>query len=84
MERNLDRRIEVLFPVLDTELQARVLEVMELVLADDSNAWALQPDGSWNRVERHLGLNAQRRLQELARQRARRRREPEPFVAPVA
>ena len=84
MERNLDRRIEVLFPVLDTELQARVLEVMDLVLSDDTNAWALRPDGSWHRVEQHIGLNAQRRLQELARERARRRREPESLAVPVA
>jgi polyphosphate kinase len=84
MERNLDRRIEVLFPILDTELQARVLEVMDLVLDDDTNAWALEPDGTWHRVERSKGCNAQRRLQELARERARRRREPEPLVAPVA
>ena len=41
MERNLDRRIEVLFPVTDPELQARVLEVLDLNLADDTNAWVL-------------------------------------------
>jgi polyphosphate kinase len=84
MERNLDRRIEVLFPILDTELQARVLEVMDLVLEDDTNAWTLDRDGSWQRVERQVGCNAQRRLQELAMERARRRREPEPLAAPVA
>jgi polyphosphate kinase len=84
MERNLDRRIEVLFPVLDTELQARVLEVMDLVLSDDTNAWTLQPDGAWTRIEPRLGRNAQRRLQELARERARRRREPEPLAAPLS
>ena len=84
MERNLDRRIEVLFPILDTELQARVLDVMDLVLDDDTNAWDLEPDGSWQRVERLVGRNAQRRLQELARERARRRREPEPLGVPVA
>ncbi|HAM03657.1 MAG TPA: RNA degradosome polyphosphate kinase [Acidimicrobiaceae bacterium] len=80
MERNLDRRIELLFPITDAELQARVLEVMELVLADDTNAWMLGPDGHWARVPCTAGLSVQRRLQELARDRARRRREPEPIA----
>ena len=84
MERNLDRRIEVLFPVTDAELQARVLEVLELNLADDTNAWVLDAEGSWSRLAPVTGTSAQQRLQELARERARRRREAEPLVAPVA
>ena len=48
MERNLDRRIEVLSPVRDPELQARLLEVLDLNLADDTNAWVLGPNGTWS------------------------------------
>ena len=81
MERNLDRRIEVLFPVGDPELQARALEVLDLNLADDMNAWELGSEGTWTRVATVEGVSVQRRLQELARERARRRREPEPFGA---
>jgi polyphosphate kinase len=77
MERNLDRRIEVLFPVTDVELQARVLEVLDLNLADDTNSWALDATGTWSRVPALEGISVQHRLQELARDRARRRREPE-------
>ena len=77
MERNLDRRIEVLFPVTDMELQARVLEVLDLNLADDTNSWVLGEEGTWSRVPTLEGISAQHRLQELARERARRRREPE-------
>ena len=50
MERNLDRRVEVLFPVDDPELQARLIEILELNLADDTNSWALSPLGTWKRV----------------------------------
>jgi polyphosphate kinase len=82
MERNLDRRIELLFPVGDPELQARLLEVLDLNLADDTNSWELGPDGGWTRVVSNAGMSVQRRLQDLARERARRRREPEPFGAP--
>jgi polyphosphate kinase len=81
MERNLDRRIEVLTPVTDPELQARLLEVLDLNLADDTNAWALGPEGIWERVATVQGINAQRRLEELARSRAKRRREAEALGA---
>jgi len=84
MERNLDRRIELLFPVTDPELQARVLEVLELVLADDANAWTPGPDGQWTRVPCTAGVSARQRLQELARDRARRRREPETLAVQPA
>ena len=77
MERNLDRRIEVLVPVLDQKLQSRLEETIGLNLADDANAWILAPDGSWERAAPVLGLSAQKRLQELALERARRRRSPE-------
>jgi polyphosphate kinase len=77
MERNLDRRIEALVPVRDPELQARLLEILDLVFADDTNAWLLGPDRRWRRVPAVRGLNAQHRLRELAVERARRRREAE-------
>ena len=77
MERNLDRRIEVLVPVEEPELQARLLEILDLVLADDTNSWSLGADRRWRRVPTVLGLSAQQRLKELALQRARRRWAPE-------
>jgi polyphosphate kinase len=82
MERNLDRRVEVLVPVDDPELVDRLLQVLDLDLADDTNAWSLEADGRWRRVPRAAGVSVQRSLQDLARERARRRREPEPMVQP--
>jgi polyphosphate kinase len=81
MERNLDRRIEVLAPVDDPELQARLLEILELVFADDVNAWSLGSDRRWRRVPNRNGVDSQRRLKELAVERARRRRDVEQRVA---
>ncbi|MGH9028259.1 MAG: RNA degradosome polyphosphate kinase, partial [Acidimicrobiales bacterium] len=81
MERNLDRRIEILFPVTDNELQARLVEVLDLDLSDDTNSWVLGPEGRWSRVPTEAGVSVQKRLQELARDRARRRREPEALGA---
>jgi polyphosphate kinase len=73
MGRNLDRRVEVVVPVHDPELQARLFEVLDLVFADETNAWELGPDRRWRRVRNVHGVNSQERLKELARERARRR-----------
>jgi polyphosphate kinase len=81
MERNLDRRVETLVPVRRPELQDRLLEVLELALADDTNAWILGPEGRWHRVPTRRGVSLQRTLQERAVERARRRREPEALGA---
>jgi polyphosphate kinase len=78
MERNLDRRIEVLVPVHDPELQARLFEVLDLVFADDTNAWSLGADKRWRRVPERNGVDSQRQLRQLALDRARRRREVDP------
>ena len=64
MPRNLDRRVEVLTPVADPELQARLDEVLEVELADDVLSWTLGSDGVWTRApeggdnESHLRLQA--------------------------
>ena len=50
MERNLDRRVEVLFPLEDTEVRRKTEEILAVLLADTSNTWALQPDGAWERL----------------------------------
>ncbi len=78
MERNLDRRIEVLAPVRDLELQGRLLEILDLVFTDDVNAWVLHADGEWERLRPLKGIDSQRRLKELALERARRRRDVDP------
>jgi polyphosphate kinase len=76
MERNLDRRVEAVVPVEAPELQARLREILDLDLADDTRAWELGPDGTWHKVRTVAGTNAQHALQELAIARSRRRREP--------
>ena len=72
MPRNLDRRVEVLFPVLSPPLRRRVDEILDVNLADDQLAWELHPDGHWSRVSASTGMNAQKRLEELALARAQR------------
>jgi polyphosphate kinase len=63
MGRNLFRRIEVAFPVLDPELKARVVnEGLKPYLTDNCNAWELKGDGSYERV-RHLRRSRARSAQ---------------------
>jgi hypothetical protein len=47
--------------------------VLDLVFADDTNAWELGPDRRWRRVRNVRGVSSQERLKELALERARRR-----------
>jgi polyphosphate kinase len=77
MPRNLDRRVEAMTPVEDPELQARLQEILDVNMADDTLAWELHGDGSWTRVPTSEGVNTHLRLQELAFERARRRRTPD-------
>ena len=51
MDRNLDRRVEVLFPLLDPTSINRCEEMLRVLLADRRNSWILQPDGAWLRKE---------------------------------
>ena len=82
MPRNLDRRIEVMIPVADPELRGRLQEILDLDLRDDSQSWAMREDATWTRVATIRGVSAQRALQELALERARRRREPDALSPP--
>ncbi|MCL6689848.1 polyphosphate kinase [Pseudomonas citronellolis] len=50
MERNLDMRVETCFPVEGKKLVQRVKKELELYLADNTQAWVLQPDGSYQRL----------------------------------
>jgi polyphosphate kinase len=50
MERNLLRRVETCFPILDADLAARVFdEELANYLLDNQQAWQLHPDGSYSR-----------------------------------
>jgi polyphosphate kinase len=51
MQRNLDRRVEVIFPVEDERLAARLRDViLPAYLRDTVNARRLHPDGEWRKI----------------------------------
>jgi polyphosphate kinase len=48
MDRNFFRRIEVMFPILNRDLKRRIIGDLDIYLADNSQAWELIADGSYN------------------------------------
>ena len=50
MPRNLDRRIEVLVPILDPELRSLIRDILETHLKDNVQAWRLREDGAYQRL----------------------------------
>jgi polyphosphate kinase len=66
MPRNLDRRVEIAFPVLEPGLQAQVREILEIQLADTLKARRILADGRSERVHADglLQLRSQQRLYE--------------------
>lgn len=49
--RNLDRRVEAIAPIIEPRIQQELQELLEIMLADNRQAWELQPDGSYR--QRH-------------------------------
>ena len=69
MPRNLDLRVEVVTPVTDPDLTGRLQEIQDVMLADNTQAWELLEDGTWQRrqpAEGERRVATQRRLRELA------------------
>ena len=68
MQRNLERRVEVLVPVDDPKLQAELRAILDIQLGDQRSAWEMRPDGSY--AQRHGGARgAQQQLIERTEKR---------------
>jgi polyphosphate kinase len=50
MDRNLFRRVELMFPILDAELRQRVIADLDVYLGDTLQSWRLEPDGLYHRI----------------------------------
>ncbi len=61
MERNFFRRIEVAFPVQRRHHRRQLFEDLELYLADNCQAWVLQPDGNYLREQPGTASRSPRR-----------------------
>ena len=50
MPRNLERRVELMFPVLQEDLKMRLRDILDAYCRDTAQAWKLNADGSWTRL----------------------------------
>ncbi len=81
MQRNLERRVEVLAPIDDPRLQAEVRHFLDVQLADQRGAWDMMPDGSYRQrrgddgarhAQQQMIEHTDRRLKDATRLRRRK------------
>ncbi len=73
MPRNLDKRVEIVFPVEDEQLKEEVKHILQIQLEDNVKAHILQPDGTYEKVDKRgkMLLNSQDYFCEEATRRAK-------------
>ena len=52
MQRNLDRRVELVFPVEDEALRQRAFDILNLMLSDNINARVMQSDTVYTHIDK--------------------------------
>ena len=52
MPRNLDRRVEIVFPVIEEELKEKALHILHVELEDNVKARVMQPDGTYEKLDK--------------------------------
>jgi polyphosphate kinase len=65
MERNMDKRIELLFPIADPECRRGALAILDAGFSDNTNAWRMSADGGSARMTPASGEQALRSQQVL-------------------
>lgn len=52
MTRNMEKRIEILFPIIDEQIKKRVIEILEITLKDNMKARQQAEDGNYKYVKK--------------------------------
>lgn len=52
MPRNLDRRVEIIFPVIEEELKKKAYHILEVELMDNVKAHILSADGEYDKIDK--------------------------------
>ncbi|WP_438018331.1 polyphosphate kinase 1 [Sorangium sp. So ce315] len=74
MPRNFHRRVELMVPIIDPAIRARVEDMLSTVMSDTAKTWELASDGSYHKLQVPSGaapLRSQQRFIELARERVK-------------
>ena len=57
MRRNLDRRIEAITPIEDSELKSQLYELLQTYINDDYFSWIMKEDGSYEKYSLDSAAN---------------------------
>jgi polyphosphate kinase len=72
MPRNFHRRVEIMVPIEDAALRARLIEILQISAADTAKTWILSANGSYERAtQRTTPLRSQHRFIELTREKVK-------------
>lgn len=77
MTRNMEKRIELLFPIFDGHIKVRIKQILELMLKDNVKARVLEQDGQYHRVQQPADeplINSQEILYNMACEAAEEKR----------
>ena len=79
MPRNLDRRVEIVFPVEDENIKKEILHVLDLEFRDNVKAHILQPDGTYEKQDKRgkMLVNSQMEFCKEAQQKAKKQKREE-------
>lgn len=68
MTRNMIKRVEIAYPVLDKPIKKHILSILKLYLYDNTKAWELNKDGLYRKRSsgQNKAINAQEELMRLA------------------
>ena len=72
MQRNLDRRVELVFPIEEPDLKQRSFEMLDIMLSDNINARILQSDTKYVHIDRRgkIPLDSQQIFAKMAKEEA--------------
>ncbi|MEO8665140.1 MAG: polyphosphate kinase 1 [Ignavibacteria bacterium] len=57
MQRNFDRRVEVLFPIEDIRIKEDLIEILKLYLTDTAKTWVMGSNGNYTKKEELLKIS---------------------------
>ena len=76
MPRNLDRRVEIVFPVEDEDIKKEIIHILDLEFRDNVKAHILQPDGTYEKQDKRgkVLINSQIEFYNEAQERAKQKK----------
>jgi Polyphosphate kinase len=80
LHRNMKKRVELLFPVLDSEIKARCKDILSAYFSDNTHSYRLGPNGDWTdlsltRRSEEPAVCVQEKLFKMAKKTARNKEE---------